>query len=372
MSRLPSGSWRGQVALPGPGRERRSFTSRDKDKVEFWLREQRRALRAGDDPTSVNLRVDGFLDDWLAEVGQAVRPTTLRGYRGHVDLWIVPAIGAIPIMDLTPRHVRLVRDRVLEAGRSPRTSGAVLRTLRQALAHAVRDGILPRNIAEGVRPPRQIQHKVTATSPDEAQAIIAAFEDHPLGPLVTVAIGTGLRLGELLGLQWTDVVGSQIRITGTMRPVPRADGTGYRLERQPTGKTARSLRTLEPPTIVMRALDDQRRRQAEQGLISPFVFSTRGRRQNAGQGVPLDPKNVTLAFQSQLARAGLPRMRFHDLRHATATLMLAAGVPLRVIQETLGHTNITTTAAVYAHVLPSLQRDAAERLEAALAGDSHT
>jgi integrase len=112
----------------------------------------------------------------------------------------------------------------------------------------------------------------------------------------------------------------------------------------------------------------ERRRQAAAGEISIYVFTTEGRQDHVGEAVLMDPRNVTKAFQRQLKAAGLPTMRFHDLRHAYATLMLAAGVQLRVIQEALGHTSIATTAAVYAHVLPSLQKDAASKLDEALAG----
>jgi integrase len=372
MSKLPSGSWRGQVALPGPGRERRSFTSRDKDAVELWLREQSRALRAGEDVDTVRTRLVDHLQDWLTEVGPTVRPTTLRGYRIHVDLWITPSIGDVPITDLTARHIRLVRDKVLAKGRSPRTAAGVLLTLRMALRHAVDDGLISRNVAEAVRPPRSTRAAIHATSADEARAILAAFERHRLGPLVTVAIGTGLRLGELLGLRWADIDHGRLRVTGSVRPVPRDEGKGIVLVRSVEAKTRRSLRTLELAPFVLAALEDQRRAQAAAGILSPYVFTTTGRREHAGEAVFMDPKNVTLSFQSHLKASKLPTMRFHDLRHAYATLMLSAGVPLRVISESLGHTSIATTAGVYAHVLPDLQRDAAERLQAVIGGDSHT
>lgn len=117
------------------------------------------------------------------------------------------------------------------------------------------------------------------------------------------------------------------------------------------------------PAFVVTALAEERKRQAAENLISPFVFVTPGRRENAGKAVFLDGINVTRSFQHQLAVKGLPAMRWHDLRHAYATLMLSTGVPLRVIQESLGHSSIATTAGVYAHVLPALQRDAAAKLD---------
>lgn len=360
------------MPLPGPGRERKSFTSRNKADVELWLRETARALRAGEDPDTVRTTTADHLRDWLAEVATSVKPDTVRGYSIAIEKWIVPAVGSTPLTDLTPRSVRIVRDRVLEAGRSPRTAAGVMLVLSMALRQAVNDGILSRNVADAVKPPRKTQRRVPATSPADAKAILAAFAPegdqpgHRLEPLVTVAIGTGLRLGELLGLRWADLDGHRLRVTGSVRPVPREGTTGYRIERSPEAKTRRSIRTLELADFVVAALDVERRRQAEAGVISPYVFTTAGRGDEAGNQVLMDPRNVTKAFQRQLKAKGLPAMRFHDLRHAYATLMLGAGVPLRVIQEALGHTSIATTAAVYAHVLPALQKDAAARLDEAL------
>lgn len=359
IRQLPSGAWN----AVGPRPDRRSFTARDRETVVLWLREQARARRTGEEPDSVRTRLADYLDDWLADVGRHVKPTTLRGYRIHVERWIAPVIGHVPLVDLTARHVRAVRDGVTTAGRSPRTAAAVLLTLHSALELAHRDGLVSRNVADAVRPPRQVRRKVSATSAADARAILAAFEGHRLGPLVTVAIGTGLRLGELLGLRWTDIDGDVIRVTGSVRPVPVEDGRGYRLERSSETKTSRSHRSLEVAPFVVAALAEERRRQT---VLSPYVFTTTGRRDHVGEAMLLDPRNVTRSFQAQLAIAGLPRMRFHDLRHAYATLMLSVGTPLRVIQESLGHTSIATTAAVYAHVLPSLQRDAAKRLEEAI------
>lgn len=366
-----NGRWTGQITIATEGgRIRRSYTATLRGDVEFWLREAARSVRVGEEPTNVRRTLADHLDDWLSEVAHTVRPVTVYGYRVHVERWIVPAIGQVPLVDLQVAHVRRLRDSITKAGKSPRWVQAVMVTLRMALRQAVRDGLIPRNVAEGVRPPRQVRKRVTATSPADARAILAAFEGDRLGPLVTVAIGTGLRLGELLGLRWSDVAGGVIRVTGSVRRVPLEAGAAHTLQRSPEAKTARSHRSIEPPAFVLEALDEQRRRQLADGLASPYVFVVRGRREHEGQAMLMDPKNTTRAFQARLVAAGLPSMRFHDLRHAYATLMLGQGVPLRVIQESLGHTSVVTTAAVYAHVLPELQRDAARRLDEAIGGHS--
>jgi integrase len=372
ISRRPDGLYVGQISLghaPDGSRDRRSFSSKTRGDVEFWMRETLRGHQRGEDVDS-RLTVAAYLDEWLEHVGPTVRPSTATNYRIHVEKWIDPVIGSENMLRLAPADVRRIPAAITKAGRAPRTAQAVLVTLRMALNQAVRDGRLERNVAEGVKAPRIPMRKVEGMTPDQARAVLAAFEEHWLGPLVTVAIGTGMRLGELLGLRWTDVDRRRIRVSGSLRPTTGARGERYVLQRSEP-KTARSIRTLEPAPFVFEAIEAQRRSQR---VITEYVFANRAqdRPQGGGrrgeEGGPLDPRNVTRAFQHQLAVAGLPRMRFHDLRHAYATLSLAAGVPLRVVQEALGHTSIAVTAAVYAHVLPELQREAGERLSETLFG----
>lgn len=352
-----------QVSLglrPDGKRDRRSFSSKARGDVEFWLRETTRAGRRGDDAANSRVTVAAYLDEWLDIVTPTVRPTTARSYRIHVEKWITPAIGSEHLIRLGASDVRRVPAAVVKAGRSPRTAQSVLVTLRMALRQAVRDGRLERNVAEGVKPPRVTLRRVEGMSPEQARAILAAFEGHWLQPLVTVAMGTGMRLGELLALRWADIGDRRIRVAGSLRAGPREDGKGYMLVRDEP-KTPRSYRTLEPGAFVFEALDAQRRWQAEH-VVSPYVFTNRA-------GGWLDPRNVTKqAFQWRLRHKGLPVIRFHDLRHAYATLSLTAGVPLRVIQEALGHTSIAVTAAVYSHVLPELQQDAGRKLQEAIRG----
>lgn len=325
------------------------------------MRETLRSYERGDTAADSRLTLAAYLDEWLDHVSPTVRPTTAYVYRIHVDKWIVPTIGTRHLIRLVPSDVRRVTAAVVKGDergpKSPRTAQSVLTTLRMALASAVRDGRLERNVADGVKAPRQAVRKVEGMSVDRARAVLAAFEDDPMAPLVTVAIGTGMRLGELLALRWTDVSGGRIRVTGSIRPTARRTGDAYALERVEP-KTARSVRTLEPGAFVFDALEVQRKAQAHR-KISERVFTT-------AKGEWLDPRNVTKAFQARLKAAELPPMRFHDLRHAYATLSLTAGVPLHTIQSALGHTSIALTAAVYAHVVPELHREAGKRLDQAL------
>lgn len=327
------------------------------------MRETLRSYDRGDDAADPSLTLAAYLDEWFAHVGPTVKATTAYTYRLHLDKWIVPVLGNESLIRLVPADVRRLVAAVVKGDergpKSPRTAQAVLITLRMALAAAVRDGRLERNVAEGVKAPRSTVAKVDAIGQEQARGVLQTFEDHWMGPLITVAMGTGMRLGELLALRWTDVERGRISVTGSLRPTARQTGDPYRLERTEP-KTVRSVRTLEPAPFVFEAIDLQRKRQAK-AVRSEYVFTNQA-------GTFLDPRNVTKAFQLHLQQSDLPRMRFHDLRHAYATLSLTAGVPLRVVQEALGHTSIALTAAVYAHVMPELQREAGQRLQEAMFG----
>lgn len=308
--------------------------------AEWWLREAEREGK----PPDVDVTVEEYLSRWLASLEHVVRPTTLQGYEIHVRLWIVPQIGHLALVRVNLDQCERVRDAVLQAGRTRRTAQAVMTTMRMAFGAAVRRGELDRNVAANVQLPRRQWAKVEGTTEDDARRIIEAFEDHPLRPIVVLAIGSGMRLGEILALRWTDLVKDYVRITGSIRPTPKPGG-GRVLERIDP-KTPRSVRAIRLDQFVLDELAEHRRRQAEGGR-SAKVFPGRG---DAWR----DPTAVRQTFQRVLAAHGVPRMRFHDLRHAYATLALAHDVPLRTISQRLGHSNVAITASVYTHILPEM------------------
>jgi len=186
---------------------------------------------------------------------------------------------------------------------------------------------------------------------------------HRLGALFTVALALGLRQGEALGLRW-DAVDFQTGVL-TVRAALQRVGKQWQLVEP---KSERSRRTIALPRVAVVALRAHRVRQKRERLLAGgdwkeagFVFTTQ-------IGTPLDPINLTKTFKRLLRVAGLPSIRFHDLRHTAATFLLAQGVDARTIMETLGHSQISLTLNTYSHVLPSLQRDAALRMNKILAG----
>lgn len=358
------------LGFDAEGRQlRRHFYGSSKNEVGRRLEDALRARRTGMAPPDERRTVARQLSDWLEGIRPTVRPSSFVRYEGDVRRWIAPAIGNIPLIRLAPADVRRLLASCAAAGLSARSVSHVHATLRTAVGAAVRDGLVVRNVPALVSAPPAPKARVRPIGPDDARAILTAVEADRLGPLVTVTIGVGLRLGEALGLRWADVdlKDGTLSVRTALRRTPvefREEGEPiYRLV---APKTDRSRRTIQLPAFATTALQRQRRAQAEERLAAgnrwlenDLVF--------AGQiGGPLPPGSVTRRFEALVARAGLGRLRFHDLRHAAATVMLAQGVELRVISEMLGHSSLGMTADVYAGVVPALGRAAAARMDEAL------
>lgn len=325
-----------------------------------------------------NLTVEQFLTQWLENSARPrLRAKTLQSYRQIIRLHIVPQLGRIPIQKLAPQHVqqwindlsqsgwKRKRTKADAAAKRPETRGVSPRTaqyaraiLRSALGQALRWGIVARNVATMIDPPRIVKHQITPLQPDQAVRLIEAARAHRLGALVTVALSLGLRQGEALGLKW-DAVDLDAGTLDVRAALQRIGKTWQLVE----PKSSRSRRTIALPDVAIVALRAHRVAQLEERLAAGedwkdqgFVFST-------GAGKPLEPSNLTRVFRGLLTAADCPLIRFHDLRHSCATFLLAQGVDARTIMEVLGHSQISLTLNTYSHVLPNLKQDAAKRMD---------
>lgn len=233
--------------------------------------------------------------------------------------------------------------------------------LRAALQQAVREEVLPRNVARLVVVPTGPRHEVHPLTVAEARTLLSNAAGDRLYPLWAVALAIGLRRGEALGLRWCDIDldAGTLQVRQTLQRV-----SGGLVFLPP--KTERSRRSVPLPAVAVTALREHRRAMAAEALRGGRMLSGEGLVFTTAIGTPLEPRNVTRAFTSLLTRAGLRHVRLHDLRHTCATLLLAQGVPARVVMDTLGHSAIAVTMNTYSHVLPSLQREAAERMDEAL------
>jgi integrase len=289
------------------------------------------------------------------------RPRTTDSYSETVRRYIAPAIGRIQLAKLEPEDVvRMLAGLSARGTLSPTTVRYAYVVLRVALGRALKSGRVLRNVATLIHPPAKARREMRPLTADEARAFLCAVADDRLGPLYATAIATGMRQGELLALRWRDV-----DLDARTLSIRHALRLGTRQLAEP--KTDRARRTLRLGADVGVLLRGHRIRQVAERLGAgtrwqdgDFVFATT-------TGTPLDSRNVTRALQHALARAGLPRQRFHDLRHAYATLMLEDGEELAVISRSLGHANLSTTADVYAHLTPAMLERSAARMDAILA-----
>jgi len=301
--------------------------------------------------------VGDYLDRWLADtVKGTVRTSTYERNEEIVRLHIKPSLGRVGLKKLTPTHVRGLYSEKLDSGLAPATVRRIHSTLHKALSQAVSDGIVPRNAAH-VKAPRPAPEEIRPLSEDEARAFLDAARQsgERFEALYVLAITTGLRRGELLGLRWDD---ADLEF-GTLR-VGRAlvrEGGRHTLGETKTRRGRRQI-NLTPRTV--NALKKHRKQQLEEKMKLAGLYKDHGLIFASGVGTPVNPENlVKRSFKPLLKKAGLPEIRFHDLRHTCATLLLSRGVHPKLVQELLGHATIAMTLDTYSHYLPSMGDQAA-------------
>ncbi len=299
-----------------------------------------------------NVTVGEYLSRWLSDsVRGTVRISTFERHEQIIRAHLTPAFGRTKLKALTPAHVRSLHREKLDAGLAPATVRKIHSTLHKALSQAVADGLIPRNAAD-VKAPRPAPDEMRPLSEAEARTFLDAAREagDRFEALYVLAITTGLRRGELLGLRWDDADLDR----GTLR-VGRAlvrEGGRHVVGETKTRRGRRRV-NLTPRTVV--ALKAHRKKQLEQRVRMVNLYQDHGLIFSSENGTPLNPENlVKRSFKPLLKSAGLPEIRFHDLRHTCATLLLDRAVHPKIVQELLGHATIAMTLDTYSHYLPSM------------------
>ena len=364
VTQLPDGRWQARASYWEDGvLKRKAVYGRTRAEAERKLRALLHQLDRGLRPAPERLTVGQFLQDWFAVHRDRLRPTTVRRYRQVLDHLLLPTLGREKLAQLTPSTVERALARLRREGKSTYAVRQARAVLRRALQDAVRDGLLAQNPAALARPVPVDPPRPNVWSADEARRFLEAAQGHWLWPLFALALATGMRLGELLGLPWEQVDLDSGALT-VLHQLQRVDGS-WRLVPPKSRQSRRSL----PLTPLARTALLRQRAQQEAWRAAPdwrgnpwgLVFTTR-------LGTPLDARNVNRAFAQLVEQAGVPRVRFHDLRHTAASLALEAGADLKTVSALLGHSQISVTADYYAHVSRRLAEDAATRLERLLSG----
>ncbi len=356
-----------------------------KKEAEAELAKVAGAIAGGTHVEASRLLVDDFLrTQWLPAIRPTIRETTYLSYVGHVDTHLSPALGRIPLQQLSPAHLNAFYAKLLSEKRkgralpenrgkyqeprplAPATVRRIHATLHRALRDAVRWNLIARSPADAADPPRAVGcagAKVEVWSIADLKAFLASEHASRFYPLWLLLITTGLRRGEALGLRWQDIdlEGGTLAVRQT-----RVQLNYQTVTSTPKTQKGRRLVALDPETRkVLAALRDVRteERAREQRCLGPeeIVFTNE-------HGEPLHPARCTCLFVRAMKKAGVPKIRLHDLRHTHASLALSAGVHPKVVSERLGHANIGITLDTYSHCLPALSEEAACRVAALVVG----
>jgi len=298
------------------------------------------------------LSVGDYLQQWLAHVAGRVRPKTLDGYRGLIRLYASPGLGSLRLVELEPLEVQGLYSELLGRGLSAGTVVNLHLVLTQALGQAERWGLITRNPVASAQPPRPRRPEPTIVDPEIAERLLASSADTRFHLPVAVAISTGMRRGEILALRWSDL-DADLTVARVCRTLQTAGGKLQFVE----PKTRRSRRAVELPAFVRPYLERHRADLLVRKASHPS-WTDHGLVITRRDGRPVNPDTLSSGWYRFCRRRGLPHVRFHDLRHAHATLMLLQGVHPKIVSERLGHASIGITLDTYSHVLPSMQSEA--------------
>jgi integrase len=310
-----------------------------------------------------NTTVDEYLDRWLkGSVRGSVRQSTYDRDANLVNNHLKPALGRVKLKKLSPAHVQgFYRDR-LDSGLSASTVHKMHAILHKALARAVAWHMVPRNVTEVVEPPQPAPKEMRPLSPTEAHRFLDAARGERFEALYVLAITTGMRQGELLALRWqdVDVENATISIGRTLT----RNGGRVAIGEPKTKKSRRSIRLTSRAVEALKAHLEYQLRQIE---ILGDRYEDQGLLFTTDTGGPVNPSNLRKrSFAPLLKKAKLPHIRFHDLRHTCATLLLTQGTHPKYVQELLGHATIAITLDTYSHVLPGMGDQTARAMQDAL------
>jgi integrase len=360
----PNGLWQGRISLDNGARK--SFYGKTRQAVYSEMAAARRDLDKGL-PVLRDERqtVGAFLASWLEARRGQVEQSTWERYEEYIRLHLVPTLRKTTLAKLTPQQVQSLYAAKLAAGLSSTTVAHLHATLHTALDHALRLGLVQRNVTELVDKPRVLRKEMHIWTPEQARTFVATTAGTRLRALYVLALSTGMRQGELLGLRWQDVdlEHAALSVTASLQR-PR---TGLKINPRPKTRSSRRRIVLTPQMVATlrehrTAQIAERLRQGELWQDQDLVFC------NAIGGAYRSTNLEHHNFKPLVRKAALPVIRFHDLRHTAATLLLVQGVKPKIVSEMLGHARVAITLDLYSHVLPSMQKDAAAAMATALWG----
>jgi integrase len=360
-----AGSWRAQLSVPGG--KRRTFSGRSEDIVKQKLLDARFRLSHGQLSPPRGDNFEEYARDWLASRRHELRQRTLLVYRRNLEMHVFPHIGSHALLDVKARDIKAIHNALLDAGYKPKTVQLVRSIVSAVLAQAELDEIVPSNAASKVKLPRIKKPSFVPLDPTEIQTLIAAMRGDRLEALFLLTLTCGLRRGEACGVRWSDLdlERATLHLEGQAVRVQRADGrTGSDIVFEPLKSDTGETLVIDLAPQVIGALTLHKDRQAFTKLQAAELWKEQDYVFTDAIGQPLDPMQAYRMFKALLTRAGLRDQRFHDLRHAAASLLLSWGLELWQVSKLLRHSGLAITSDVYGHLYQQTGRELAERMGA--------
>ncbi len=355
IQQRPNGRWRVQVSIQG---KRLSFSAKTRSECQQWLKNTLKQIDAGLTFAGAQQTLLEYLEGWLVSIKSTIRPHTWSQYSSGVYFHIAPVLGKITLMDLQADKIQQFYDCKLKSGSGKRTVEILHSILHKALEQAVKMGIIGRNPTDATNPPRPSEKEMKFLDESQVSQLLLTAKGDRDEALYYLAIATGLRESELLGLQWGDLDWQKQTLKVQRQAKREGRDEGYFAPL----KTRAGRRTLVLGKKMIERLREHYDRQCYEIRLEKnwknldLIFPST-------TGTPQNQANLYRRFIDLVERAGLPRIRFHDLRHAAASLMLNHGVPVIIVSRRLGHSKVSITLDIYGHMFPEMQNEAAEMID---------
>ena len=353
-----NGTWRAQINLNG---RRLSFSAKTKTECQQWIRKTTHQVDQGFTLKGADIKLKDFLKDWLITLKASRSKGTVRIYSSYVKLDIMPILGKHTLASITPDMVQRMYDQQLAAGKSNHHVHHLHKITNVAMNHALKLRLIPRNPCQGTTPPKLTHKEMKFYDETQVHQLLdtaLAIED-PYYPIYFLAIHTGMRQGELLGLKWEDIDLDR-RILQVKRQCVRCTDYSFEFSKPKSKSGIRSIILGQQAVEVLKAqkihVQEMQQKARDEWEEYDLVFPNL-------TGKPILSKYLRRRFYLLLKEAGLPKIRFHDLRHTAATLMLNNGIPVIVVSRRLGHSKPSITLDVYGHLIPNKQEEVATLMD---------
>lgn len=357
IHKLPNGRWRGQVLHEGHRLSKVFPTQRE---CQEWVRVTRNQIDDGMTYISTQITLDEYMQGWLTNAKTTKRQSTWLHYEELHRIYISPNSGGIKLKDLRAEHIQRLYNKLVGEGIGIHTIRKIHAVLHSALQQAVKIGSINHNPASLIDPPRKPTREMAILNESQVSQMLVTAKGHRWEALYHLAVVTGMRESELLGLKWTDLdwIRKYMKVE---RQLQRPAGNGVVFISPKTGYGKRSVALGERTIEILR---HHYERQQGERLSAGDTWVESGLIFTSSIGTPIHQRNILRDFKTLLKQAGLPPIRFHDLRHTAASLMLNHGVSVIVVSRRLGHARTSITMDVYGHLIPSMQTEAAELIDA--------